>query len=195
MVRRGTSVQPAEGQWLRGWLEQGLKEVGEEWHGGWLGSPASGARFLVHEPHPPFRWMEVTLLLENREIPILWLADRLQGKRDALIIRARCASPGKGAFHAGPPSQVLVPPYLSWHQEKGPHGLVVASRDPRASRRIEEITRWLDRYGPHLRHLGLQDNDPHLSVWVNVSELARNTPAATFLRICSPSVGDNRPRG
>lgn len=171
-----------KGRWLRQWVERGLEEMGEEWQGGWLGSPASGARILVHRAHPPFQRMEVTLLLENREIPILWLADRLQGKKDALILKATRRSLRKGTLHAGPPSQVLVPPLLSWHQEKGPHGLIVASRDSGALQRTEGLAPWLDHYGPYLRRLVLQEEDPHLTVWVNVSDLARNVPAAVFFK-------------
>ncbi len=171
-----------QGRRLRDWAERGLEQWGESLQGGWLGSPASGARILVHQARPPFRRMEVTLLLENREIPILWLADRLQGKRDALILKATCRTPEKGALHVGPPSQVLVPPLLSWHQEKGPHGLVMAFREPGKPRRMAVLQPWLERYGPHLRHLILQEEDPHLTLWVNVTDLARTTTAAAFFQ-------------
>lgn len=169
-----------QGRWLRAWVEQGLQEIGEKWEGGWLGSPASGARILIHQAHPPFRQMELTLLLENREIPVLWLADRLQGKKDALMIRATCRSPQKGSIHAGLPSQVLTPPLLAWYREKGPYGLLVAAQDSGTLRRREEIFSWLNAYGPCLRRLVLQDEEPHLVVWVNISELARKTAAGKF---------------
>lgn len=165
---------------LRQWVEQGLREAGEAGEGGWLGSPASGARILVRRAHPPFQRMEITLLLENREIPVLWLADRLQGKRDALIVRATCLSPQKGSIHAGPPSQILTPPLLSWPREKGPHGLLIAAQDSGAFRRREGVSSWLNSYGPYLRRLILQDEDPHLTVWINVSELAGKTAARQF---------------
>lgn len=179
-----------QGKRLRDWVERGLETVGEERQGGWLGSPASGARILVHRAHPPFRRMEVTLLLENREIPVLWLADRLQGKRDALILKATCRTPAKGALHAGPPSQVLTPPYLSWHREKGPQGLVVAFREPGTSRQKAALTSWLERYAPFLRHLALQEEDPHLILWINVADLARTTPATAFFRDLAELCGE-----
>lgn len=55
------------GQRLFRWLETGLDVLGEERKAGWIGSPASGARVNVIHAAPPFRRLEITLLLENRK--------------------------------------------------------------------------------------------------------------------------------
>lgn len=166
------------GRRLFHWLEEGLKLLGAEYQWGWLGSPASGARILVHPAPPPFRRMEITLLLENREIPLLWIADRLQKKRDSVIIKATLPSPGGGEIQVGPPNELSGLPFR--HREKGPHGLMIAYQGAGASSRLAKLTPWLTRYGPSLRRLLLQDRDPHLTVWMNLAGLVPDVPAATL---------------
>ncbi|MGB9871315.1 MAG: hypothetical protein ACPLYD_06610 [Anaerolineae bacterium] len=168
------------GRRLFHWLEEGLKVLGEEYQWGWLGSPASGARILIPQAHPPFRRMEITLLLENREIPVLWLADRLQKKRDAVIIKATLRSPERGEIQVGPPHELRSAAILSWNRETGPHGLVVAYPDSGAPSRVAKLTPWLTRYGSHLRRFVLQREDPHLAVWMNLTELVPNVPSAAL---------------
>ena len=168
------------GRRLFQWLEEGLKVLGEKYPWGWLGSPASGARILIPQAHPPFRRMEITLLLENREIPVLWLADRLQKKRDAVIIKATLRSPGSREIQVGPPNELRSAALLSWNRETGPHGLMVAYQGPGAPSRLAKLTSWLTRYGPHLRRLLLQNRDPHLTVWINVAGLMSEVPSAAL---------------
>ncbi len=168
------------GQYLVRWLEEGLDVVGEERQRGWIGSPASGARILIHRAHPPFQRMEITLLLENREIPILWLADRLQRKRDSVIIRATHQSPGDGEVRVGPLSEMYDPQFSSWNREQGPHGLLILHRGPGAPRQLAKLTPWLDRYSPYLRRFILQRRDPHLTVWIDAAGLEQSASAAAF---------------
>lgn len=168
------------GRRLLRWLEEGWEVLGEEHPWGWLGSSASGARILIPQAHPPFLRMELTLLLENREIPILWLADRLQKKRDALIIKATLRFPESGEIQAGPPNELRSAASPSWNWEKGPHGLVVAYQDSDASSRLAGLTPWLARYGLHLRRFVLRRQDPHLVVWINLTGLWEETPASVL---------------
>lgn len=169
-----------QGQRLFRWLREGLDVLGEDHQWGWLGSPASGARILIHRAYPPFQRMEITLLLENREIPFLWLVDHLQRKRDAIIIRATCRSPGSGEIQVGPLSEIHSPQVSSWSRETGPHGLMMAYRGPGTPRQLAKLTPWLIRYGSYLHRFLLQNRDPHLTVWMDVAGLAKSCPAATF---------------
>lgn len=168
------------GRRLFRWLEGGLKVLGEEYRWRWLGSSASGARILIPQAHPPFRRIEITLLLENREIPILWLADRLQKKRDGAIIKATLRSPESREIQVGPPNELRSTAILSWNRETGPHGLMVAYRDSGSSSPLAKLTPWLTRYGPYLRRFVLQREDPHLAMWINLTELVREIPSAVL---------------
>jgi hypothetical protein len=57
---------------------------------------------------------------------------------------------------------------------------MVAYQGPGAPSRLAKLTPWLTRYGPHLRHLLLQNRDPHLAVWINVAGLISEVPSAAF---------------
>lgn len=168
------------GRYLLRWLEEGLDVVGEERQWGWLGSPASGARILIQQAYPPFQRMEITLLLENREIPVLWLADRLQKKRDAVIIKAICRSSGQGEIQVGPLSKIYGPQFSSWNREQSPCGLLILHWGSDAPRQLARLAPWLNRYSRYLHRFILQRRDPHLTVWVNVAGLAQSYPAAAF---------------
>ncbi|MCX7855649.1 MAG: hypothetical protein N2556_06705, partial [Anaerolineae bacterium] len=168
------------GRYLFRWLEEGLKVLGEEYQWGWLGSPASGARILVPQAHPPFRQMEITLLLENREIPILWLADLLQKKRDAIIIKATLRSSESREIQVGPPNELRSAAILSWNRETGPHGLMVAYQGSGTSSHLAKLTPWLTRYGPYLRRFILQREDPHLAIWMNLTGIVPEVPSAVL---------------
>ena len=123
------------GQRLFRWLETGLDVLGGERESGWIGSSASGARINVLHTDPPFRRMEITLLLENREIPLLWLLDHLRGRKDRLIIRATLRSPRRGEVEAAPARKRIGHwQEESWTQYEGPRGLTVARRGPGAQR-------------------------------------------------------------
>ncbi|MCS7179525.1 MAG: hypothetical protein RML46_06350 [Anaerolineae bacterium] len=162
------------------WLEQGLATGGNEYQWRWLGSPASGARILVYQACPPFRRIDITLLLENREIPLLWLAERLQKKRDAVIIQATLHSPGSDEIQAGWPSELRSPTILSWARETGPYGLIVAYRGPGTTSLRTQMTSWLTRYGKYLRRFALRREDPHLVLWIHLNGLAFRLPASVF---------------
>ncbi|MCX7855191.1 MAG: hypothetical protein N2556_04305 [Anaerolineae bacterium] len=177
------------GRQLFRWLEEGLKVLGDEYQWGWLGSPASGARVLIHQAHPPFRRMEITLLLENREIPILWLADRLQKKRDSAILKATLRSPGNEEIQAGPPNELRDPSILSWSHEKGPHGLMVVYKGSGASSQLAKLAPWLARYGPHLRRFILQRQDPHMAVWMNLTGLVSEVPSSALFTDLQAALG------
>ena len=155
------------------WLEEGLDVLGGKRESGWIGSPASGARITVVHAAPPFRRLEITLLLANREIPLLWLVDRLRKKQDRLIIRATLRSPQPGELEAVPArSKVIDKQDQSWARREGPHGLVVAHRGSDAGqRKLAAVEPWLEAYGAHLRRFSWRKTDPHVQLEINASGL------------------------
>ncbi len=78
-VRRGNAI-------LR-WLQAGgLPVLGPRTTLRWLGSSAVELRIV--EPPEPFRSVTVTVVLEPRDLPWLWLLSRRRGRRDLVIFRA-----------------------------------------------------------------------------------------------------------
>ncbi|HEY73544.1 MAG: hypothetical protein DRI81_12115 [Chloroflexi bacterium] len=169
------------GQRLFRWLEAGLDVLGGERESGWIGSPASGARVNIVHANPPFRRLEITLLLENREVPLLWLFDYLHGKRDRLIIKATLRSPRRGEIEVGSARRKAARRQEQpWTWQEEPHGLAAAYLGPDAQRQVKTLESWLETYGAHLHRFSWRKQDPHIQVQVNVGGLLA-TSSETFL--------------
>lgn len=167
------------GRRLRSWLEAGLDALGGEVEGGWIGSPASGARINLRHTNPPFRRLEVTLLLENREIPLLWLLDYLRGRRDRAIVRGTLRSPWRGEIVVASrqlPEQATNP----WTRRDGPQGLVVAHRGPKGHQMAAALQSWLEAYGSYVRRFHWRKQDPHINLQLSIAGLP-DTNAEMFL--------------
>jgi hypothetical protein len=173
------------GQRLFSWLEAGLDALGGEREAGWLGSPASGARINVIHATAPFRRLEITLLLENREILPLWLFDRLRSKRDWLIIKATLRSPRRGEVEIvptqGQTARTLRKEQAQpWTWYEGPDDLAIAHRGPGTQSQVARLEHWLETYSQHLHRFSWRKTDPHVQVQVSVVGLLA-TPSQTFL--------------
>ncbi len=193
----GHLVNRRRGQRLFRWLEGGLDVLGGGKEAGWIGSPASGARINVIHAAPPFRWLEITLLLENREVPPLWLFDRLRGKQDWLIIKATLRSPRRGEVEVSPTrrSALGLPKGKAahrqeqpWTRQEGPHGLAVAYQGPGVQRQVTTLEPWLETYGAHLHRFAWRKTDPHIQLQMKVAGLLA-TSSETFLADFQTAVG------
>jgi len=167
------------GRRLRRWLEAGVDVLGGETEAGWIGSPASGMRINVRRAKPPFRRLEITLLLENREIPLLWFLDRLRGKRDRIIMRGTLRSPERGEVEVASNRPTNQETGSSTWQE-GPHGLHVTYEGPNGQRMAGSLESWLDAYGSHLSHFHWRKQDPHINLQLRIVGLLE-TKAETLL--------------
>jgi hypothetical protein len=169
------------GQRLFRWLEAGLGALGGEIEAGWIGSSAAGARFNVVHAAPPFRRMEITLLLENREILPLWLFDHLRGRRDRLIIRATLRSSRRGEIEIGPARRKAARQRQGpWEWLEEPHRLATAYQGPGAQQQAAALEPWLQSYGAYLRRFYWRKRDPHILLEINLNGLIA-TPSDTFL--------------
>ncbi|MDY7078859.1 MAG: hypothetical protein SXV54_18250 [Chloroflexota bacterium] len=181
------------GQRLFRWLKTGLDVLGGERESGWLGSPASGARVNITHAAPPFRRLEITLLLKNREILPLWLLDRLRGKQDWLIIKATLRSPRRGAVEIVPAKGRMAQALLKeqknpWMLQEGPYGLVIAYRSSGTRQQMAELSSWLETYGMHLHRFSWCKTDPHVQLQVKAGGLLL-TSSETFLMDLQTVVG------
>ena len=181
------------GQRLFRWLEAGLDVLGGEREAGWLGSSASGARInVVHAAHP-FRRLELTLLLENREMLPLWVLGHLRGRRDGLIIRATLRSPRQGEVEVVPATGQTArglhqEQERPWTWQQGSHGLSIAYRGSGAQPQVAGLESWVDAYGAHLQRFSWRKTDPHIQLQVNVAGLLTVSSEA-FLADLQTAVG------
>jgi hypothetical protein len=169
------------GQRLFHWLEAGLGALDGEVESGWIGSPAAGARVNVTHTDPPFRRMEITLLLENREILPLWLLEHLRSRRDRLIIRATLRSPRRNEIEIGSARRKAARHRQKpWKWQEGPHQLAIAYQGPGAQQQIAAMETWLQSYGVHLRRFCWRKRDPHIVLEMNLNRLI-TAPSDVFL--------------
>lgn len=78
-VRRGTSALK--------WIQKGLPAMGEKATLRWLGS--SVVELKIAKAKDPFRSSEMLVVLEPRDVPVLWWWGRTRGRRDMMIIRGQ----------------------------------------------------------------------------------------------------------
>lgn len=182
------------GQRLFRWLKAGLDVLGGEREAGWIGSPASGARVNVVHAAPPFRRLEITLLLESREMLPLWLFGYLRGRRDGLIIRATLRSPRQGEVEVVPTTGQTArglhqEQKQPWTWQQGPFGLAIAHRGSGAGPQVAGLEPWVGAYGVHLQRFSWRKTDPHIQLQVNVAGLL-TTSSEAFLANLQTAVGN-----
>jgi hypothetical protein len=81
----GTQQNIRRGNRMLGWLQDGLPLLGRRTTLRWLGS--SAARLGIAEANDPFREAEVVVVLEPRDVGILWAWGRARRRRDFVILR------------------------------------------------------------------------------------------------------------
>jgi len=82
----GTQRNISKGNKLLRWFQDGLSILGRRTTLRWFGS--SAVQLGIVEPAAPFREATVVIVLEPRDISILWALARARGRRDFVIIRA-----------------------------------------------------------------------------------------------------------
>ncbi|MBF6557610.1 MAG: hypothetical protein IVW52_15910 [Acidimicrobiales bacterium] len=81
----GTQRNISRGNALLRWLQGGLPILGRRTTLRWLGS--SAVELGIVEPAPPFREATVVIVLEPRDVSVLWAFARSRGRRDFVIVR------------------------------------------------------------------------------------------------------------
>jgi hypothetical protein len=87
----GTHFNVRRGNRLLRWLQDGMPRLGERTTLRWLGS--SALELKVQHATAPLKTAEVFILLEPRDLPVLWWLFRARGRRDLLIVRGHLRTP------------------------------------------------------------------------------------------------------
>jgi hypothetical protein len=98
----GTQRNIRRGNDLLRWLQDGLPLLGQRATLRWLGSTA--AELTIVSARPPFRDAQVVVVLEPRDIPLLWLFSRTRGRRDFVIVRGNLLGPPRFVLEAADPA-------------------------------------------------------------------------------------------
>jgi hypothetical protein len=95
----GTRRNIRRGNALVAWLQEGLPALGRKTTFRWLGSTAVVLR--IGQASDPFREAEVVVVLEPRDVALLWALARRRGRRDFLILRGWLRAPPGFELEAG----------------------------------------------------------------------------------------------
>lgn len=97
----GMFANVRKGNRVARWLQEGLPVVGEKTTLRWLGS--SGVELKIQNARKPFTNVEVFILLEPRDIPLLWGYFHARGRRDVLIVRCHSSARPRFQLEAADP--------------------------------------------------------------------------------------------
>lgn len=180
----GTWYNRRQGIRTLNWLREGLGSLGGQLQASWIGSAASGARLVINNAAPPFRQLEVTFLLESREVLPLWLMNLLRGRRDELIVKAHLRSPRKDEIEVVPRGSRLErsmrrEAQSTWQWVDGPHSLGVAYRGDQGEALYAAVSSFLQSYGHSLRRFSWRRAKPHLLLHTRLVGLVER-PATDF---------------
>jgi len=173
-VRKGTSAM--------GWLQDGLPLVGEKTTLRWLGS--SAMQLKIEQAKPPFRNAEVLVLLEPRDISVLWVWARLRGRRDLFIFRGHTRNLPRCEFEAFRPgswSAREVERKLrnqDWKPVATNQGLVTYAPEPAPA--APGLIQALSLSSCPLLRLGVHRRDPNLEVQWPLDHLQRHPARTVF---------------
>lgn len=92
-IRRGNAV-------LR-WMQGGLPRLGEKTTLRWLGT--SVVELTIQRAKPPFRQVEILVVLTPRDVPWLWLLAAGRGRRDFLIVRGQLVTAPRLEYEVAAP--------------------------------------------------------------------------------------------
>ena len=97
----GTQRNIRKGNELLRWLQTGLPMLGPRTTVRWLGS--SAVELGIAEGTSPFRDATVVIVLEPRDVSLLWAYARSRGRRDFLIVRANLRRAPRFSMDVGDP--------------------------------------------------------------------------------------------
>jgi hypothetical protein len=95
----GTQRNISRGNELLRWLQTGLPRLGARTTVRWLGS--SAVQLDLVDARTPFSAAQVTVVLEPRDVGLLWAWARKRGRRDFLILRGTLPAPPRFELEAG----------------------------------------------------------------------------------------------
>ncbi|MGA2990593.1 MAG: hypothetical protein ABSD88_08965 [Candidatus Korobacteraceae bacterium] len=179
----GTQFNLYRGKKTLAWLQDGLKLLGDRTSLRWLGTAA--VELKIQNAKEPFRNAEVVVVLEPRDVPLLWWYYRMRGRRDLLIVRGQLrVSPGAD-FEAFDPSTWSARGvesklrFRNWNQiPVAPSPLIAyaAGNPPPAASLLQALA----DAGCQPVRVAIRRTDPNLEIHYRLNDI-RNLPARVLV--------------
>lgn len=181
----GAQMNRRRASHLLRWVREGVREFGGE--ATWRGLGTSGFQVTVNGAKHPFRRIEMTVLLESREMLLLWLFNRLRGQRDLMIFKADLRTRPKAEMEVmrrrgGIAQEVLkAMDEKSWVKGKiEDTNLMVVRKGKDIAALAERLSPLLREHAPYILRISLREASPHLLVNLSLSGLEEIEADAVF---------------
>jgi hypothetical protein len=169
----GCQMNRRHGKRLLGWIIQGLRAFGGQITVGRLGT--SGFQVNVGKTEAPFKRIEATILLEPREILLLWIFNLLRGRTDYLVFKGTLRASPRGGVEVIKKRERLTRRVLkgldekAWTRQETASGLVIACRGEKGQQQANAISHLVEDLSPRLVRLSLSKKAPHLLVSLSLA--------------------------
>ncbi len=168
------------------WVREGVQELGGQATMRWLGR-TSGFQVSVKGAKRPFKRIEMMILLEPREVLLLWLFNRLRGRRDMMSFRADLRTRPKIELEIVPRRGGMAKKILKAIEEEAwakgeieDADLMVLLRGREVTPLAERLTPLLRECAPHILRLSLRKQSPHFLANLSLPGLEGTGAEALF---------------
>jgi hypothetical protein len=163
----GTQRNIGKGNDLLRWLQAGLPMLGRKTTMRWLGS--SAVELGIANAEPPFREATVVVVLEPRDVSLLWAYARSRGRRDFLIVRTNLRRAPRFSMDVGDPSGWTGRPDAGevepgWRTVEWPNGCIALVGPGADEATVRSAWDRLGRVSVGVWRLTIQPVVPHLEV-------------------------------
>ncbi len=170
----GWQMNRRRGGHLLEWIIRGLRAWGGQITAGRLG--LSGFQVNVIKAQAPFKRVEATIILQPREILLLWIFNLLRGRTDYLVLKGTLRTLPRGEIEVMKRGRLggRVLKGLdegAWTRQDTASGLVMACRSEKGHQQADAISHLVEDLSPRLLRLSLNKKAPHLLVSLSLAGL------------------------
>jgi len=180
----GAQINRRRARSLVRWIREGVQVFGGQATMRPMGT--SGFQVNVEKAKGPFKRVGMMVLLESREMLLLWIFNRLRGQRDLLVLKSDLRTRPKTELEVICKGTRMARRALkgideTWAREEMEKGrLIVAHRGKERPGLGENLLPLLREYIPYLLTLSLRKSSPHLLANLSLSGLERVPAEALF---------------
>lgn len=167
------------------WIREGVRVFGGE--ATWRGMGTSGFQVSVKGVKHPFKRIEMMVLLESREMLLLWLFNRLRGQRDLMVFKADLRTRPKAELEIAPKKGRVTRKILKAIEEEAwarggieDTDLMLLRKGKEVTSLAEKLAPLLREYAPYIRRLSLRKESPHFLVNLSLPGLEEEPAGEMF---------------
>jgi hypothetical protein len=162
----GWRLNRTRGGHLLEWIVRGLRASGDQITVSRLGM--SGFQVNVRRARAPFKTIEATIILQPREILLLWILNLLRGRSDYLVLKSTLRGSPRGEVEVIGDRGSLIGRVRKGGDENGwtrgdtDSGLAIAFQGKGGQQLADAISQSVEDLSPRLVRLSLGKKAPHL---------------------------------